>query len=105
MRRTPEAVAASGVTFVVVPTPSEPSGAFSLDAARSAFARIGRGLQGLHAHGQARALTFQPLLIDGQLMISVVLRLAHVSSAGCLPWDETKTVFVSTLSIAVLYPC
>src|SRR5688572_2119748 len=40
------AVAVTDATFVVVPTPSEPSGAFSLELAKPAFAAIGRALRG-----------------------------------------------------------
>lgn len=39
-----EAVASSDITFVVVPTPSDDRGAFSLEYARMAFAEIGRAL-------------------------------------------------------------
>lgn len=39
------AVAESDVTFVVVPTPSEPSGSFSIEHARDAMAAVGRGLR------------------------------------------------------------
>lgn len=42
---TASAVAAADVTFVVVPTPSEPSGAFSIELARRAMAAVGRGLR------------------------------------------------------------
>jgi UDPglucose 6-dehydrogenase len=43
--RVDEAVRASTATFVVVPTPSEPGGAFSLDLVRPAFASLGRALR------------------------------------------------------------
>jgi len=39
------AIRNSDVTFVVVPTPSQPDGAFSLDIAKKAFAEIGRALK------------------------------------------------------------
>src|SRR5437764_10837029 len=39
-----DAVAHSDVTFVVVPTPSEESGGFSIEYATSAFREIGRAL-------------------------------------------------------------
>jgi UDPglucose 6-dehydrogenase len=39
-----DAVRRSDVTFVVVPTPSDERGAFSIEYARSAFADIGRGI-------------------------------------------------------------
>jgi len=39
------AIRGSDVTFVVVPTPSKPDGAFSLDIAKQAFAGIGRALK------------------------------------------------------------
>jgi UDPglucose 6-dehydrogenase len=42
--RVADAVAASDVTFVVVPTPSDERGAFSLDYARAAFDAIGAAL-------------------------------------------------------------
>ena len=38
------AVRQTGVTFVVVPTPSEPGGAFSLEWVRPAFHDLGRAL-------------------------------------------------------------
>jgi UDPglucose 6-dehydrogenase len=41
---TSDAVVASDVTFVVVPTPSDPRGAFSTEYARTAFEEIGKGL-------------------------------------------------------------
>lgn len=40
------AIRASRVTFVVVPTPSEPDGSYALHYARDAFAEIGRALRG-----------------------------------------------------------
>jgi UDPglucose 6-dehydrogenase len=40
------AVRATDVTFVVVPTPSEPGGAFSLELVKPAFAEVGRALRG-----------------------------------------------------------
>lgn len=40
-----DAVRATDVTFVVVPTPSEPTGSFSIEYARSAMAAVGRGLR------------------------------------------------------------
>ena len=40
-----EAVLRTEVTFVVVPTPSDESGAFSLELAQDAFREIGRGLR------------------------------------------------------------
>jgi UDPglucose 6-dehydrogenase len=40
-----EAIHASEVTFVIVPTPSEPSGAFSLSYAAAAFERVGLALR------------------------------------------------------------
>lgn len=39
------AVRETDVTFVVVPTPSDPSGSFSIEYARSAMAAVGRGLR------------------------------------------------------------
>ena len=40
-----EAVLESDVTFVVVPTPSDASGAFSLECARAAFSAIGKAMK------------------------------------------------------------
>jgi UDPglucose 6-dehydrogenase len=40
-----EAIDATDVTFVVVPTPSEPDGTFSIRSAASAFEEIGRALE------------------------------------------------------------
>jgi UDPglucose 6-dehydrogenase len=48
VRATADAAAAvrdTDVTFVVVPTPSEPNGSFSLEYARAAMAEVGRGLR------------------------------------------------------------
>ena len=41
-----DAVRSTDVTFVVVPTPSEPAGAFSLELVKPAFAEVGRALRG-----------------------------------------------------------
>ena len=63
------AAAASDVTVIIVPTPSTPSGTFSLDFVRDAVTNVGRGLRQSSAyHVVAVTSTVAPLSMEREIL-------------------------------------
>lgn len=74
------AVRASDITFVVVPTPSEESGAFSLDLIKPAFAEIGRALRSGDAW---HLVVLTSTVLPGQTRTALVPILERESGKRC----------------------
>jgi UDPglucose 6-dehydrogenase len=75
-----EAVAASDVTFIIVPTPSEPDGAFSLRYVLAAGDSIG---QALRAKSSYHLVVLSSTVMPGSTAGSLLPSLEHASGKRC----------------------
>jgi UDPglucose 6-dehydrogenase len=76
------AIAASSITFVVVPTPSDPNGAFSLRYVKHAVAEIGRCLQDKDAY---HLVVIVSTVLPGSTEFGILPLLEQSSGKRCGP--------------------